>query len=136
MTGIRKPKKIIVCFLGIFYCIVVPAIFNPSFKILILAFMSLSCIVLHFWHFHVLIPMFCIPFMLVFCFLQLLHICVDGNFLGTLMNGILFHLHLYSILSMNVRGAFNCKLCDRCLFFFHAMMFSFCTAINEEFWTI
>ena len=44
----QTKKNYSIFFLGIFYCIVVPAIFNPSFKILILAFMSLSCMVLHF----------------------------------------------------------------------------------------
>ena len=46
--GDSQTKKNYSMFSWNFYCIVVPTIFNPSFKILILAFMSLSCMVLHF----------------------------------------------------------------------------------------
>ena len=44
--------------------------------------------------------------------------------------------HFCSIFSSSLRGAFSCIEWLNCLFFIQDFMFSFCTAINELFFTI
>ena len=110
---------------GYFYCTVVPTVSKPLFSIFIAALMSRLWYFPHLEHFQFRIPNFPIPLMFLFFSLQLLHICVDAKDLGTFTNSTLFQCALFSIMSMNVRGAFICSFLLRFLSFFQFMMFSF-----------
>ena len=123
------------CF-RVFYCTVVPTVIsNPFLRIFFEALTSRSWWALQCGQSHSRIPIFPIPATLLFLLPHSLQICVDGKCLGIFMNSTPSRWHLYSNLSITIRGAFNCTFLLKWLFWFHAIIFSFWTAMKEEFLT-